>query len=498
MKSIYVPLWVKSNYSFLEGASHPDELVEQAAALGLPAIAITDRDGVYGIVKAHKAAKERGIKLIVGSEITVELGDEKNDRETGGALEGDAAGGSGTALASDTAGPGGTAPERSNATRGSIAPASETTGRRFRTTVVLLATNREGYANLCSLISAGRLRCAKGESLVTLATVEQYAAGLLCLSGCSVTELGGGDGVTAAGAGGYAGLSEKKMRKAANRFETESSESLIPKVRDTLLGRLSDAFPNSLYLQDTRHREPREPGHLQIIEELSRRFELPIAAATEVLYHTPERRELADVVAAIRHGVTLHAAGSRLAANGTHALLSPHEMRDRYADRPRHVERTFEIAERCRFSLDEIKYRYPTERVPQGYSTSEWLWELTFSGARKRYGGSIPADVRSQLQRELEVIDDLEYCGYFLTMWEIIEYCRRQGILAQGRGSAANSAVCYCLGITAVDPVRMELLFERFLSRERAEPPDIDLDIEHRRREEVIQHMYEKYGRDRA
>ncbi|MFW6213815.1 MAG: error-prone DNA polymerase, partial [Spirochaetota bacterium] len=339
---------------------------------------------------------------------------------------------------------------------------------------------------------------AKGESLVTLATVEQYAAGLLCLSGCSVTELGGGDGVTAAGAGGYAGLSEKKMRKAANRFETESSESLIPKVRDTLLGRLSDAFPNSLYLQDTRHREPREPGHLQIIEELSRRFELPIAAATEVLYHTPERRELADVVAAIRHGVTLHAAGSRLAANGTHALLSPHEMRDRYADRPRHVERTFEIAERCRFSLDEIKYRYPTERVPQGYSTSEWLWELTFSGARKRYGGSIPADVRSQLQRELEVIDDLEYCGYFLTMWEIIEYCRRQGILAQGRGSAANSAVCYCLGITAVDPVRMELLFERFLSRERAEPPDIDLDIEHRRREEVIQHMYEKYGRDRA
>ncbi|MFW6213716.1 MAG: PHP domain-containing protein, partial [Spirochaetota bacterium] len=170
MKSIYVPLWVKSNYSFLEGASHPDELVEQAAALGLPAIAITDRDGVYGIVKAHKAAKERGIKLIVGSEITVELGDAKNDRETGGALEGNAAGGSGTALASDaagaggtalasdTAGPGGTAPARSNATRGSTAPASETTGRRFRTTVVLLATNREGYANLCSLISAGRLR----------------------------------------------------------------------------------------------------------------------------------------------------------------------------------------------------------------------------------------------------------------------------------------------------------------------------------------------------
>jgi len=173
-------------------------------------------------------------------------------------------------------------------------------------------------------------------------------------------------------------------------------------------------------------------------------------------------------------------------------------MAERFSDRPELLARTLEIAGRCSFSLSEIEYRYPTEQVPPGYTTSEWLWELTFAGARKRYGGSIPADVRRQLQKEIELIDELDYCGYFLTMWEIIEYCRRQGIICQGRGSAANSAVCYCLGITAIDPVRMDLLFERFLSRERAEPPDIDLDIEHRRREEVIQHMYKKYGRERA
>ena len=221
-------------------------------------------------------------------------------------------------------------------------------------------------------------------------------------------------------------------------------------------------------------------------------------AATEVLYHAAERRELHDVLACIRHGVTLNEAGARLPPNAAHALLSGEQMYARYEDAPQLVSRTVEIAERCTFSLAEIEYRYPNEQVPAGYTTAEWLWELTFAGARNRYGGTIPADVRSQLQKELSLIDELEYCGYFLTMWEIVEYCRRQGILAQGRGSAANSAVCYCLGITAIDPVRMDLLFERFLSRERAEPPDIDLDIEHRRREEVIQHMYTKYGRERA
>ncbi|MCK4516507.1 MAG: error-prone DNA polymerase, partial [Spirochaetaceae bacterium] len=246
------------------------------------------------------------------------------------------------------------------------------------------------------------------------------------------------------------------------------------------------------------HHQAGDPGREQEIADLAQRYSLPEVAAGEVLYHAPERRRLHDVLTCIRHGVTLNEAGARLPPNAEHALAGPETMTERFADRPELLARTLEIADRCSFSLSEIEYRYPTEQVPPGYTTSEWLWELTFAGARKRYGGSIPSDVRKQLQKELELIDELDYCGYFLTMWEIIEYCRRQGIICQGRGSAANSAVCYCLSITAIDPVRMDLLFERFLSRERAEPPDIDLDIEHRRREEVIQHMYKKYGRERA
>ena len=408
----YVPLWVKSNYSFLEAASHPDELVEQAAAFQLPGTALTDRDGVYGIVKAHTAAVDSGRKLIVGSELTVHF-------------------------------------------------SADYTAR-----VLLLATSREGYATLCGLISTGRMANPKGESSVRADQLPD-ASDLIALWPGAV------------------------QRRGLLYGEQTAAERLA-------VEQLSERFAGSFYLVDSRHGEPGDRARTVRFERLGKRLGVPIVAATEVRYHSPERRRLFDVMTCIRHGTTLYAAGTLLSPTAGHTLLDRETFSALYTDAPDRVLRTLEIAERCEFSLAQIDYRYPTERVPHGYTTGEWLWELTFAGARTRYGGTIPADVRSQLQRELEVIDDLEYAGYFLTMWEIVEYCRRKGILAQGRGSAANSSVCYCLGITAVDPVRMDLLFERFLSRERAEPPDIDLDIEHRRREEVIQYMYEKYGRERA
>ncbi|MFW5884299.1 MAG: error-prone DNA polymerase, partial [bacterium] len=435
----YAPLWVKSNYSFLEGGSHPDELVAQAARLELPAIALTDRDGVYGVVQAQQAIGELEAdarpRLIVGSQLTVELGPRAGD----------------------------------------VAPADANAGHRSAS-VVLLAEDREGYARLCGLISAGRRRSPKGESVVSIEEVCAHAGGLVALW----------IGEAAAGTGAREGSSGSPAATAA------------PDDEGRALAALSDAFGDAFYLAHARHGRPGDPADYRRLRTLSRRFGVPPVAATEVLYHTPDRRELHDVLTCIRHGVTLDEAGALLPPNASFGLLSKEEMAERYSDAPELVSRTLEIAERAAFGLEQIEYRYPEERVPAGYTTSEWLWELTFAGARRRYGGTIPADVRAQLQKELALIDELEYGGYFLTMWEIVEYCKRQGILAQGRGSAANSAVCYCLGVTAIDPVRMDLLFERFLSRERAEPPDIDLDIEHRRREEVIQHVYAKYGRERA
>ena len=200
----------------------------------------------------------------------------------------------------------------------------------------------------------------------------------------------------------------------------------------------------------------------------------------------------------IRHGVTLHSAGRLIQPNAGHALRSTAEFAALFRDDPAAIARTLEIVERCTFSLDEIRYRYPSERLPSGMTSGQWLRELTLQGAQARYPEGVPPEVHAQLEKELDLIEQLDYPGYFLTMWEIVRYCREEGILCQGRGSAANSAVCYCLDITAVDPVRMNLLFERFLSRERAEPPDIDLDIQHNRREEVIQHVYKKYGRGHA
>ncbi|HUH03319.1 MAG TPA: PHP domain-containing protein, partial [Kofleriaceae bacterium] len=401
---MYASLWCKSNFSFLEGASHPDELVEEAHALGLRSIALVDRDGVYGVVRAHTKARELGVHLIIGATMTVDDG----------------------------------------------------------TTIVLLVQDRAGYASLCRLITVGRRRCVKGESLVTWREVCQHAAGLIALWG--------GDG------SGLAGDPEP----------------------DEVAGRLREAFGDRLYAMVTRHRRDDEVEQEARVRGRARRYRLQIAAAVEVLYHSRGRRALQDVVTCIRHKVTLAGAGRLTRSNAEHDLKAPHAFATLFADDPLAVARTLEIAARCRFSLGDLRYVYPSERLPDGSTSAQWLRELVYRGAAGRYGREIPPEVSAQLDTELAVIDELEYCGYFLTMYEIVEFCRREAILCQGRGSAANSAVCYCLGITAVDPVRMKLLFERFLSRERAEPPDIDLDIEHDRREEVIQHVYQKYGRSHA
>ncbi len=399
----YAPLWCKSNYSFLEGASHPGELVRRCHQYGLPALALTDRDGVYGAVRAHVEARQLGLHLIIGSQITIDDG----------------------------------------------------------SSIVILAQNREGYANLCRLITKGRLRCAKGESRVSWVEVCQHARGTIGLLGA------------------------------------ESPLNWEERPEDPI-GELRECFEDRLYGLVSRHRIAEEVVHEARLRSRAARYQLPLVAATEVLYHCKSRRMLQDVLTCIRHTVTLSEAGTRLKVNAEHDIKTTEEFSALFQDDPLLPARTVEISERCTFSLDEIQYRYPSESLPDGHTSADWLRHLTFEGARGRYGGLVSTRVKKQLEKELALIEELNYCGYFLTMWEVVDYCRKNGILCQGRGSAANSAVCYCLGITAIDPVRMELLFERFLSRERAEPPDIDLDIEHRRREEVIQHVYRKYGRDRA
>ena len=432
---MYFPLFCKSNASFLEGASHPEELVEEAHALGLPGIALTDRNGLYGAVKAHVAARERGIRLLLGAE---------------------------TSVAAATAG-GGRQGE----------PGS----------ILLLARNRTGYRNLCRLLTRGLLR---GPTVVAGRN-----------SGKTRSEPGGRSSRK-----GTSGVSWEEIASHAKGLHAlwgggaSALKQEIPP--DQPAHQLREAFGENLHVLITRHRADGDVPEEALLRERAKKHRIPVAAATEVLYHRPGRRELQDVLTAIRHGVPLREAGRRLRANAEHYLLSPALFAELFADDPVAVARTLEIAEDCRFSLDELRYRYPAEDLPGGMDSSSRLRELTFEGAAERYPEGIPPAVRQQLEKELRLIHELDYGGYFLTMVEIVRFCREREILCQGRGSAANSAVCYCLGITAVDPVRMGLLFERFLSRERAEPPDIDLDIMHSRREEVIQFVYRRYGEGRA
>jgi error-prone DNA polymerase len=401
----YAELHCRTNFSFLEGASHPHELVERATELGYRALAITDRDSVAGVVRAHVAAKETGLKLLIGA---------------------------------------------------MISPVDASP-------MLLWAMNRKGYANLSRLLTHGRRSAPKGECRLTFDDVARHSEGLLAgiLLPLPASGRGLGGGVERA----------KKI--------------CVP-------------FCNRCYAVAELHRGPLDRFHLQQCRQLAREAKLPLVAANDVHYHIPQRRPLHDVLVATRLGCTVADLGEHRLANGERHLKSPEEMRDLFADAPDLIAHTIEIADRCSFSLDELRYDYPEELCPSGYTPLQYLTELTWVGARRRYPTGIPDKVRGLIEHELKLIAELRYEAYFLTVWDLVRFARERKILCQGRGSAANSAVCYCLGVTSVDPERIDVLFERFVSKDRNEAPDIDVDFEHERREEVLQYLWDKYGRERA
>jgi error-prone DNA polymerase len=397
----YAELHAISNFSFLRGASHPEELVLRAEQLGYAAIAITDECSLAGVVRAHGAAKECDLALIIGAEFRLEEG----------------------------------------------------------LRVVLLATDRAAYGRLARLVTRGRRAADKGSYRLAMADLESD------LEGCLALWLPGDET-------GEAGAELARARWVAEHFPGRAWLAV-----ERLCGR------------DDRRR-------LAHLGRLGARAGLPLTAAGDVHMHSRARRALQDTLSAIRLGCTVATAGLRLHANGERHLRSRERLARLY---PRELlTESVAIAARCDFSLDELRYEYPRELVPEGLTPGEHLRALTEEGIRRRWPRGISSKLRGQIEHELALIADLQYEPYFLTVQDMVCFARERNILCQGRGSAANSAVCFCLGITEVDPARMEILFERFISRERNEPPDIDVDFEHERREEVIQYIYEKYGRERT
>ncbi|TWU57179.1 error-prone DNA polymerase [Rubripirellula reticaptiva] len=406
----YAELHCKSNFTFLEGASHPDELVERAADLGYHAIALTDRASLAGVVRGWTPAKERGIKYIVGSEL--HLAD---------------------------------------------APP-----------MVVWPTDRQAYGRLCRLISRGRLRAEKGECELRFADLAELSDGIIAAVVPSV----------------------EQVVAAENGKPTKLARFLRTKFRDT--------FGDRGYVFCELHRGVDDGLYVQRLQRLAIGCDVPLVAGGDVHYHTPARMLMHDLVAAIRRGTTIDAVASERFANSQRCLRTLDEIKLLYRDVPDAIARTIEIADRCTFTLADLRYEYPAELAPSGMSQMEHLRRLTWEGAKQRWPSGVPDKVLDQLRHEVRLIQELNYEAYFLTVWDMVRFARSRGILCQGRGSAANSAVCYCLGVTSVDPSQTDLLFERFVSRERDEAPDIDVDFEHQRREEVIQYLYEKYGRDRA
>ena len=438
----YAALWVKSNYSFLEGASHPEELVERAHALGIPAMAITDRHGVYGLVRAYTRARELSFHLICGAEIDLEL---PKPAQHLNALHAHQTPSNDTKIDSKQA-----ATTREKRASNSKHP-NTTLSKTTTIQLVLLCQNTSGYRNLCQLVSQSHLHNHK-DPITSIEFMAKYADGLIALS------------PVAAG-----------------------------------LKALQPIFGDRLYALVSRHLSAEALPQEAELRQWASKLGIPTVAGNEVLYHCASRKPLQDILTCIRAGKTVFNAGRLLRQNAEHDLKPSQVMQARFADDMESLARTLDIAARCHFSLSDIRYRYPAGTLPDGTSESERLRELTLKGARQRFPDGMTTRIRDQIDRELSLIETLEYGGYFLTMWEIVQFCKSHHILCQGRGSAANSIVCYCLGITAVDPIKLDLLFERFLSIERAEPPDIDLDIEHERREEVIQWVYNiRYDRRHA
>jgi error-prone DNA polymerase len=398
---VYAELHTLSNFSFLRGASQPEELVAQAKALNYSALALTDECSLAGVVRAHVAAKEHGLPLIIGTEL-----------KCLDALK-----------------------------------------------LVVLATDRASYGAMSRLISKARRATRKGCYALARADLED------ALAGCLIIWLPRAD-------------------KAAWPGREEEGRWL----RERFAGRLWIGVELTTCGQDTRR--------LQLLEALGKKLKLPCVAAGDVHMHRRSRRALQDVLTAIRLGLPLQAAGYALYPNGERSLRSLQRLSELYPAPL--LAQTLQIAERCTFKLDELRYEYPEEIVPPGETPTSHLRALTMRGCAYRWPAGAPAAVRENIEHELQLIEELKFEPFFLTVHDVVEYARSQKILCQGRGSAANSTVCYCLRITEVDPSRMSMLFERFISKERNEPPDIDVDFEHERREEVIQYIYGKYGRERA
>ena len=439
MPSSYIELHAASAFSFLQGASLPEALVDRAAELGYPAIALLDRDGVYGIPRFHKAALAAGVRPIVGAELTI--------AGAGGAGQAGRAGRAGEEKS----------PVRSVPPIQPIPPILPLPPvQPF--VLPVLCESAEGYRNLCRLITRMKMRAPKGEGTLALEELDGCTAGLVALAG---------------------------------RAALDGRRHGVGGLLDRLVGLFGRA---GVYVELQRHfRRDEEHEHAALVA-MAAAFRVPTIATNGVRFATPAERPLFDVLTCIHHHTTLAAAGRRLVPNAERYLKPPEEMAAIFRDEPGAVARTLELADRLQYSMADLGYRFPDYPVPADETQASFLRKIADVGARERYR-PYHDKARAQIARELDLIEKLELAGYFLIVWDIVNFCRQHDILVQGRGSAANSAVCYSLGITAVDPVEMDLLFERFLSEERGEWPDIDLDLPSGdQREKVIQHVYEKYG----
>src|SRR6266849_3188969 len=404
---MYTEMHARSAFSFLEGASVPEEMAAACARLGMSAMAVLDRDGAYGAPRFYLAAKKSSVKAHIGAEVTSAL------------------------------------------------------GWRYP----LLVNSRVGYQNLCRLITRMKLRARKGEGHVEREEIAELREGLICLTG-------GEEGPLAAA------LQEGGLARG-----TKCVQGLCE-----LFGR------ENVYVELQRHYGREEEARNQAAVEIARKLSLPLLATNGVCHATPYERELLDVFTCIRHHRVLATAGRLLCRNSERHLKSPAEMERLFADLPEAIANTQELSSRLEFTLNDLGYEFPKYPTPEGCSQMQFLRERTYEGMLSRYGAD-NEKARKQIDREMALIEKLDLPGYFLIVWDIVRFCREKNILVQGRGSAANSAVCYALGITAVDPVGMELLFERFLSEERGEWPDIDLDLPSGdQRERAIQYVYERYG----
>ncbi|MFC3560290.1 error-prone DNA polymerase [Pedobacter jamesrossensis] len=403
----YTELQVTSNFSFLRGASHPEELIEQAAAMGYTKLAITDRNTLAGIVRAHSASRNLDIKLIPACRIDL--------------LDGPS--------------------------------------------LLAYPINQEGYSRLSALLSLGNLRAEKGSCHLYQADVFEYNRGMKFI------------------------VIPPDGLNSLFDFEEGFKSQLIA---------YRQVFGEHLYIAATRNYNGDDHKKLFRLDQLSKTLNIPLIATNDVHYHDPRRRELQDILTCTREKCTIQTAGFLLHQNAERHLKDASEMTRLFRQYPQAIANAQQLADACDFSLDSLKYVYPDELTSEGRTPMEELTHLSWKGAREMFGEQIPEKIVHNIQYELRFMEEMNYASYFLTVYDIVKFAGSKGILCQGRGSAANSTVCYCLGITSVNPTKFDLLFERFISSARNEPPDIDVDFEHERREEVIQYIYSKYGRDRA